>query len=467
VPPVESIIAPLSRLTGDPVIRPVAAPSSRVALRAALASLPGGFMLESVASDPRHGRYSYFGFEPLEVLEVPAGSDPFARLAGAARSMARPRVPRHIPFIGGWLGYLAYEAGAILEPTAPSRRVLRDLPIARFALHDAVLVADHAADRWYVAGQPLTADPSRLPRMLAQLESVAACAVPAAFRRAIPAPLPATPITDMSRDEYRRRVRRILDYIAAGDVFQVNFAQRFSSASTEPPGDLYARLCASNPAAFAAYLPAGHGAVLSSSPELLVELSDGRAISRPIKGTRRRTGHAADDAAVEHDLAHSEKDAAELAMIVDLVRNDLGRVCEYGSVRVDDPGSIETMSTVMHRVATVSGSLRGGLDALDLLRAIFPGGSVTGAPKVRAMQIIDELEKSPRGPYCGAIGYIGLDGDMMLNLAIRTLVAVDGQVHLSVGGGIVADSDPDQEYDETLAKAAGMLSALGCRQDST
>ncbi len=460
----ESIIEPSHQLDADPVIRPIAAPVDRIALRTAVANLPGGFILESVAADQRHGRFSYFGFDPLEVLEVPAGADPFAPLAAAVRSRIQPRHARHIPFIGGWLGYLAYEAGSAIEPTAPSRRVLPGLPIARFALHDAVIVADHATSRWYVAGQSLTSDPNRLPSMLDRLAAIASDARPAAKMptRAIPAP---SPTRDMTPDEYRRRVRRILDYIAAGDIFQVNFAQRFTIASAEPAPDLYARLCDANPASFAAFIPTGHGAVLSSSPELLIELTGRRAITRPIKGTRRRTGRAPADTAAADDLARSAKDAAELAMIVDLVRNDLGRVCEFGSVRVDDPGSIETMSTVMHRVATVSGTLRQDLDAIDLLRALFPGGSVTGAPKVRAMQIIDELENSPRGPYCGAIGYIGLDGDMMLNLAIRTLVAIDGHVHLSVGGGIVADSDPDKEYDETLAKAAGMLTALGCQQD--
>lgn len=464
--PVDSIVAPVSRFLAEPLVRQIAAPPDRNALRSAFAGLPGGFILESVAADPRHGRFSYFGCEPLHVLEVPAGRDPFAPLATAVGSRTRPNASRHIPFIGGWLGYLAYEAGAALEPTAPSRRVLPNLPIARFALHDAVLVADHAANRWFVAGYPLTDDPARLPRIVARLESLAAAARPHAPEPRARAN-PALPIADMPRDEYRQKVRRILEYIAAGDVFQVNFAQRFTVPSAVTPADLYARLCASNPAAFAAFLSVGDSAVLSSSPELLVELTGRRAITRPIKGTRRRTGHPPEDTAAELELARSEKDAAELAMIVDLVRNDLGRVCNFGSVRVDDPGSIEAMSTVMHRVATVSGTLRDGLDAVDLLRAIFPGGSVTGAPKVRAMQIIDELENSPRGPYCGAIGYIGLDGDMMLNLAIRTLVAVDGKVHLSVGGGIVADSDPDKEYDETLAKAAGMLAALGCRQDPT
>jgi len=260
-----------------------------------------------------------------------------------------------------------------------------------------------------------------------------------------------------------------LSYIRAGDIFQVNLARRFRLSTAAHPAAIYQCLCEQNPAAFAAYLPIHHSrsaqgppaAVLSSSPELFLHLHGSELVTRPIKGTRPRGRDAQSDAAAAMELSRSQKDRAELNMIIDLERNDLGRVCEYGSVQVDSDGDIEKLATVFHRTATIRGRLRAGLDAVDLLRATFPGGSVSGAPKVRAMQIINELEPDARGPYCGAIGYVGLDGTMELNLAIRTLTMAGGDVDCFVGSAIVADSEPLEEYLELKAKAAGMMAALG------
>jgi para-aminobenzoate synthetase component 1 len=273
----------------------------------------------------------------------------------------------------------------------------------------------------------------------------------------------------------------VIDYIRAGDVFQVNLARRFRTECPLAPIALYQRLCETNPAGFAAYVSiceGGHrllagatragatlghfsdAAVVSSSPELFLQVRGRDAATRPIKGTRARGRVEREDAALRAELAASVKDRAELAMIIDLERNDLGRVCEYGSVRVASDGEIEALPTVYHRTATVTGRLRDGCDAIDLLRAAFPGGSITGAPKVRAMQIINELEDFARGPYCGAMGWIGVNGDMMLNLAIRTMTVADRRIDLFVGSGIVADSDPELELAELEAKAAGMMAAL-------
>ena len=217
-----------------------------------------------------------------------------------------------------------------------------------------------------------------------------------------------------------------------------------------------------NPSSHAALLPWDGAAIVSASPELFLDLRDGRAVTRPIKGTRPRTGDAPLDAIHRRQLGQSDKERAELAMIVDLMRNDLGRVCAFGSIRVTDPGRIEQHPTVFHRVATIEGMLSPGRDWLDLLRASFPGGSVTGAPKIRAMQIIDEIEETPRGVYCGSIGWIGLDGSMSMNIAIRTMLQTRSKVHIYAGGAIVADSEPEQEYEEMLAKASGMFRALNC-----
>jgi para-aminobenzoate synthetase component 1 len=265
----------------------------------------------------------------------------------------------------------------------------------------------------------------------------------------------------MTRDEYLANVHRAKRYIAAGDAYEVNLTQRFSTTTDAPPLDIYRRLRLANPAWFSAYLAWDDRAILSVSPELYLDLCGQHAITRPIKGTRPRTGDPATDARHRAELITSIKDQAELNMIIDLLRNDLGRVSRVGTVQVISPGQIEEHPTVFHRVATVVGELTPDHDWTDLLRATFPGGSITGAPKVRAMQIIEELEPTPRDAYCGAIGYIGLDGTMVLNLAIRTMIQTGQSLHLYTGGAIVADSDPHDEYNETMAKAAGMLRALG------
>lgn len=268
---------------------------------------------------------------------------------------------------------------------------------------------------------------------------------------------------DFSREEYLAAVRRCKDYISVGDVYQVNLAQRFTAAVRDDPREIYGRLQKQTPAAYGAYLDFGDFQIISNSPELFLRVEPlpdrrRRVITRPIKGTRPRLP------GMDIELRDSPKDQAELAMIVDLERNDLGRVCEIGSVKVIEPRIIETHPTVYHGVATIEGILREDVTVVDLLRATFPSGSVTGAPKIRAMQIIDELEPVRRGPYCGAIGYIAADGSMEFNVAIRTMIVKDGLVHIPVGGGIVADSDPEAEYEETLVKAKAMFAAVGVDQ---
>lgn len=274
------------------------------------------------------------------------------------------------------------------------------------------------------------------------------------------------PVTStFTREKYLQAVRRCLDYISAGDVFQINLSQRFTAPLVRSPIDIFNDLQHRFPARYPAYLDFGSFQIISNSPELFLKverLPDGRRriINRPIKGTRP-VGPG-----MYHDLVQSEKDQAELAMIVDLQRNDLGRICQTGSVRVTDPRSIETHPTVLHGVATVEGILRPEVTLIDILRATFPCGSVTGCPKIRAMQIIDELEPVRRGVYCGAIGWMGSDGSMELSVAIRTMTIYKGQVFIPVGGGIVADSVPEQEYEETLVKARAMFAATGSQLSS-
>ena len=260
---------------------------------------------------------------------------------------------------------------------------------------------------------------------------------------------------------YLDAVAKVREYIVAGDIFQANLSQRFQAPLREPPFELYRRLRRRNPAPFAAYLGFGEVTVLSASPERFLRLDHDRQVeTRPIKGTRPRGLGPMHDAALGRALAESEKDRAENVMIVDLLRNDLSRVCLPGTVRVPELFALEQHPTVHHLVSTVVGELEPGADAVDLVRATFPGGSITGAPKVRAMEIIAELEPTRRGVYCGSIGYIGATGAMDTSIVIRTFVAAGGGLYFQAGGGVVADSDPELEYRETLDKAQGLIETL-------
>ncbi len=331
---------------------------------------------------------------------------------------------------GRWVGFLAYELGYLLEPAS------------------APAGWDVSAGLLYAWGWVPNL-PKRLharPQMPAGA-GIAGNAI-SSFR------------STFTRPAYLEAVARCIDYIAAGDVFQVNLSQRLAIPFRGAPAALYASLLATAPAAYGALLELEDRAIISNSPELFLRVTaEGRIITRPIKGTRPRGAGDDSDAALAAELLASAKDAAELNMIVDLERNDLGRVCEIGSVRVSEPRTIETHPSVHHGVATVEGRLRADVGLVELLRATFPGGSVTGAPKIRAMQIIAELEPAPRGAYCGAIGHLDADGSITLNVAIRTMTLGDGALHIPVGGGIVADSDPAAEHEETLVKARAMLRA--------
>src|SRR5262249_13977949 len=266
--------------------------------------------------------------------------------------------------------------------------------------------------------------------------------------------------SSFTHDGFLEVIRGGIEYVHAGDCFQVNLSQRLLAPATLPPLELYDRLRQRNPAPFGGYFDLGEFSLVSASPERFVSVVDGEVETRPIKGTRPRGRTPAEDRARAEELLRSAKDRAENVMIVDLLRNDLGRVCQYGSVRVAAVCRLESYRTVHHLVSEVRGRLREGADAVDLLRATFPGGSVTGAPKIRAMEIIAELEGVARGPYCGGLGFIGFDGTMDMNILIRTLVVGKGWAHFAVGGGIVADSDPEREYEETWHKAEGLLRAL-------
>jgi para-aminobenzoate synthetase component 1 len=430
----------------------------------AFCDAPGGFALQRPTADVPARQFTILGCEPVLTLEADTDADAAALLTRMAEAPVGCCADPSVPFFGGWVGYFGYEAGLGMDRIARRRRSARVLPLARFALYDTVAIYDHNSRTWHVGGVDWAAiGGMRRPPLADRLES-AAC-------RLQEAPPPESldpgdiigppPEPQMCRADYLARVERIGEYIAAGDVYQVNLTQRFSTRTAVRPVELFRRLCRVNPAPFASYLAWDDKAVLSASPERFLDVRGRHVVTQPIKGTRPRVGDPVLDPVRRDELMASEKDRAELNMIVDLLRNDLGRVCRFGSVRVLSAGALEEHPTVFHRVATITGELADGRTWADLLRAAFPGGSITGAPKIRAMQIIDELEPTPRDVYCGAVGCIGLDGSLSLNVAIRTMVMQGSVVHLYAGGGIVADSEPEAEYEETLAKAAGMIRAFG------
>lgn len=443
----------------------------RVTTRAvahAYANSPGGAILESSRAIGPFARYSIFVKDPVGEVCFRDDVDSFESfINNLAQQLSHvgdvAEKTYSVPFVGGWIGYVGYDAAT----TASRGTCTNSLPLAHFRLYDTAAIYDHHTNTWYgvfvdwpdstIANRSsIQSRISRLSQRLARIENEDnepeknACE-------------PASSINnDWSRDNYLSAVERVLKYIADGDAYQINLAQRFSIETSLTPGDLYMRLRDCNPSSHAAFLTTKNAAIISSSPELFLNLRNGHVVTRPIKGTRPRGDNEWSDQTNRDELESSEKDHAELAMIVDLMRNDLGRVCEFGSVRVIDPGAIEALPTVFHRTATIEGRLRENQNWSDLFLATFPGGSITGAPKIRAMQIIDELEPAPRGVYCGSIGYIGLDGSMQMNIAIRTMIQVGRTVHIHAGSGIVADSEPEAEHAEILAKARAMFEAVGC-----
>ncbi|HEV3120451.1 MAG TPA: aminodeoxychorismate synthase component I, partial [Isosphaeraceae bacterium] len=362
---------------------------------------------------------------------------------------SEPLEPAAPPFQGGMIGFFGYDLAPSLE--CLPRKAERDsrLPDIRFALYDTAITYDHetgSVELWAhdLLHEGERATGKRFRKWLRALKQ-AAPATPARSRLG--------PVeSNFSRDHYLAAVQRALDYIAAGDVFQVNLSQRFCARGKPVPLDLFLRLQARSPAPFSAFLAWDDLAVVSASPEWFYQTRGRRIITRPIKGTRPRGADPYEDERLAAELRTSDKDRAELVMIVDLERNDLGRVCQYGSVQVLEPGAVESFAQVHHLVATVEGQLRRGVGPLDIVRAVFPGGSITGAPKIRAMQIIDELEPTRRSLYTGSIGYFSRGRSSAFNIAIRTLLVEGDRVSFQVGGGIVADSRPESEYAETLHK---------------
>jgi para-aminobenzoate synthetase component 1 len=500
----ESSIGPFG--CSPAAVEEVAWPSDLPALLRRFAQVPYMLFFDSARAEAPLGRYSSLTADPYEVIlsrrggvvSVQAGqsqvmrdADPIVILADRLDRYAAEPIPGVPPFQGGAAGLFSYELCHQFERLPRAGCDEFEVPDLAIGLYDWVVALDHERRcGWIIAtGWPATSAAARRNRATARIRQVKewlesgneqqACgtrptwsntSVNASSRLAadlyrrqwpIGRPIGSKAITsNFSRDQYLSAVERAINYIHAGDVYQVNLSQRLLAPLNEWPIELYLRLRQQNPAPFAGYFDLGNFVIASASPERFLRVSGGEVETRPIKGTRPRWTSPEADMYSAGELRESDKDRAENVMIVDLLRNDLGRVCEFGSVRVTDPLRLESYQFVHHLVSEVRGRLRADCGPLDLLRAAFPGGSVTGAPKIRAMQIIAELEPTVRGPYCGALGYIGFDGSMDSNILIRTFTCSRGWVQFPVGGGIVAQSVPELEYEETLHKAEGLIRAI-------
>ena len=459
----------VSRTRGNHVaLEPLPAAASMRSIDVAerFRDLPGLALLES-ARPGRNARWSYLTADPVAVLERPAaGGDPFAeakQLLGRINAEGTDEVAAP-PFLGGLVGYLSYDLGRRFEAIPSIAADDQRLPLLRLALHDWVIAWDRLTGAAWLGGRAIDGDVGRLERRLGEVRARIA---------RVDGGLSATAAGEelvfesgLDRSAHRRGVERIRAAIADGELYQANLTRRLEAPFDGDPWPLYRRLRTGDPSLFAAWLDLGERrAILSASPEPFLSADrSGRVESDPIKGTRPRGATREEDRRLAAELLASDKDHAENVMIVDVLRNDLGRVCVPGSVRVPRLCRLERTAAVQHLVSTVTGQLRPGNGPFELLAASFPGGSITGAPKIRAMQLLESLEPVRRGPYTGALGWIGPDGAMATSILIRTFVADGSRLTLHVGGGITWGSDPDAEWDETVAKARGPLTAIGGRE---
>ena len=448
---------------------------------------PYCFFLDSGMDRERLGRYSFLGSDPFLIMrsrdseitivrgheyEVRQGN-PLDITGELLETYKLDHYPAPVPFLGGAVGYFSYDLCRFVERVPSTAVDDLKLPECYFAFYDTVLAFDHLKDKVYVVatGFPETEEEKRLRRARMRLEEMKSWLgsrhSPAAAPRKDTGSEEVALKSNFTPEEYKKAVDGVREYIAAGDVFQVNLSQRFEADLRISACELHRRLRMINPAPFASYLSFPDLAVVSASPERFLKVQGDLVETRPVKGTRPRGRDRAEDKRLAAELIRSSKDRAENVMIVDLERNDLGRVCQYGTVKVTELAILETFPTVFHLTSTVVGQLRRGKTNIDLLKATLPGGSITGAPKVRAMEIIDELEPTKRSVYTGSIGYLGFNEDMDINIVIRTFLVKEGKAYFQVGGGIIYDSDPEAEYLETLDKGRALIRALEAAPEVT
>lgn len=451
---------------------------------------PYSFFLDSGMNEMSLGRYSFLGSNPFLILKShdsrlvisgpegaeATGANPFDTLNELLQRYALESAPYPTPFPSGAVGYFSYDLCGLIEKLPRTALDDLSLPECCLAFYDLVITLDHLENRVYIAstGFPEQDEARRLSRAHRRMKEAKERLLARPRRSTLQSPPPDTESLppgslkrsglalrcNFTRPEYLTAVETAREYIASGDIFQVNLSQRFEAELPVPPYQLYLRLKGINPAPFAAYLNFDDATIICASPERFLKVDGGMVETRPMKGTRPRGKSPAEDEALAKELQDSVKDRAENVMIVDLERNDLGRVCRYGTVRVRELWTLEKYATVFQLTSCVEGRLRQEKNRIDLLKACFPGGSITGAPKVRAMEIIDELEPTKRSIYTGSIGYIGFGDTMDLNIVIRTILVKNGRAYLQVGGAVTYDSNAEAEYQETLDKARALFQAL-------
>ncbi|MGA2172230.1 MAG: anthranilate synthase component I family protein [Sedimentisphaerales bacterium] len=454
-------------------------------LSEAISKLPGATILGGNPSKSEADGFSYWMSRPVAVFEFRIGQkEPFTKLQRILKGLdsrsfdyAQDRLrgnDKELPngiFTGGWVGCFSYDLGRYIEPSSFTGNAPKDdlsLPLIRLCFYDRLIAYDHRKGDFWLLALHLADETENPEKKLDELQQQLASSQNITVT---PAPADMENIEfsrfhcNMSPDYYFNALAKIKRHIYDGDVYQINFSQRFDCVYHARPIDLFHWQNRYNPSPYSAYIDAGPFQIVSASPEMFITTKDRIISTKPIKGTRKRleeTSAAAKQINAENlrQLLDSAKEKAELNMIIDLERNDIARICKPGTRKVVQPRTIETNPSVFHAVATVAGEMRDDVDFCDILKAMFPGGSITGAPKIRAMQIINETEPTDRGIYTGSIGYIGLDGSISLNIAIRTIIIKNQSAYVQTGGGIVADSDPKAEYEETITKARALIAGI-------
>ena len=419
------------------------------------------FILDSAMDPKKLGRYSFIGFNPFKIIKYKNTKE--NPLDNLRKELNKYKVENntHLPFIGGAVGYLSYDLGNYIEYLPRTAKDDTNVYDLYFGLYNLVIVVDHLENKTYIATPNLNIEKEE--KLIIDIENKIKKAEINGIEEICYEEKNVEPIklnSNFTKANFENSVRKVQDYIRQGDIYQANLTQRFNGKTTLSSYELYRDLRKVSPAPFGALLNFEHSKILSNSPERFIKCIDNKVETRPIKGTRPRGKTIEEDLRLQDELRNSKKDRAELLMIVDLERNDIGRVSKIGSVKVPELFVIEPYANVNHLVATVEGRLKDNLDCIDVIKATFPGGSITGAPKIRAMEIIDELEPTQRNLYTGSIGYIGFNGDMDLNIAIRTIIKQGENVYFQVGGGMTWDSNPEDEYQETLDKAKSIMKAL-------
>ncbi len=412
------------------------------------------------------GRYSYWAAEPREIFEFHSGQEnPFKKLHHALTKYSAPDISKDLPngiFYGGWVGFFNYELGRYIEKLPETTIDDLEMPLIRLCFYDRVIAFDHFEKNCRLFALEIQGDNRKPEQKLDELEQLILKSQQIKIPSFVCAELEKNDFSNircnMDKDYYFQTIEKIKKHIYDGETYQINFSRRFETDFNAEAIDLFHWQNQYNPSPYAAYIDTGDFKIVSASPEMFITINDGFIQTKPIKGTRPKIKNSKED--YTQELFDNQKEQAELNMIIDLERNDVAKICVPGTRKVTQPRTIETYPTVLHAVATVGGQLRDDVTICDVLKAMFPGGSITGAPKIRSMEIIDETEPTARGVYTGCIGFIGIDGNACLNIAIRTIIIRDNKAYAQTGGGIVADSDAEAEWQETIVKARALLAGI-------